>query len=1223
MYRRNWNVKPAPGTIIVPTQDSLAEGLVLALAFNEQTGKTAFDASLSGNNGTLGSLASWSSDTRGPVLALPGSSNSGNAVSCGNGASLKFGTGPFSAFARFTVNNGSATQYIMAYGSSGVLWYMRINGATQLLFAAGSTALTTTVSTIVNSSRHTIAMVRDAAGNLTGYFDGVKVGSGTGFTGTVNGSGGLSLGADIFGGANFFGGSLDCAFVANRAWSAGEVADLHVVPFRAYRSVSPAIPAAFAPGIASVTPPTLYANNTTTVAVVGYGTTWPANSTNTFSLSGAPAGTTIASQSVTDATHASVTIQSGATTGSFQLSDGSHTFGMSVAPDSLVAVPATIPAHHGGNLTLTLTGAGTNWQQGVTTFTPSGVTGVAKVSQNIASATSATLVITTGSGTGTLMISDGSVSTTIQVQAATLAITPTAGASTGNFGLTLTGTNTVWTQETASTLFSASGVDSPSIAGASIAVQSDTHATGTLAISGNTAGAVMITDNSVTGSTATFTAEAAPSGSLHITAPLILSRTGGGASLFGGQASAWFAFRLKVNSNAGLNLTSGTQVLDFAGSWTTTYAVTYFPATGTLQVFVGGPSAASNSAQRFLAKVPVQLGIDYHFLLAWSNGSQTLYVNGIPHTTTAIATATYAYGAVQFGGNAGVNIGGAPQAMDHALADIPMGNGYVPTAIEALALAGGTMSPLQLATPALAWWPLGGGTIGTNPVSNDLTTAWGYLADFTGNGNTLSVATTTPASSLSNATYAAAIPMASPILVSAAIDKTGKWAVFEAAGAAQVNGVNPPAPILSINADPTLHRNGSGTVQTGSRVSYPQTGDTPHVMYLLQCGGVKDIAIVDGGAGYTSPSIAVNNTGTGGSGLALGTPVLQAGVTGYTLTNAGSGYGQPPAVVFSAPGGGTTAQGYAVTYGAFLAGVVVTNPGSGYTSAPTVTFNYAGVTGSGAAATATISGGAVTGVTMTSFGSGHAAPPSVTVGAPPNTGGPAGNIAAGHNVVNGVVTGRARAIVYGPDAAAWGGTPGAIRAIVPWVGGLIGCGQGYTTAPAVTISAPGGTGTQATATAVVSGYIASIPVTSQGSNFNSPPTFTITDAGATRTAVLRPIMTGAAGFAASGTTASGSASVTGLASTAAMQVGQSVSGSGIPAGATIQAINSGTAITLSANATAAGTPSLWIADVLTYDAPASFPRAGYPPRRSPRRRGAARRWRISGGAAAATRRAPA
>jgi fibronectin-binding autotransporter adhesin len=59
-----------------------------------------------------------------------------------------------------------------------------------------------------------------------------------------------------------------------------------------------------------------------------------------------------------------------------------------------------------------------------------------------------------------------------------------------------------------------------------------------------------------------------------------------------------------------------------------------------------------------------------------------------------------------------------------------------------------------------------------------------------------------------------------------------------------------------------------------------------------------------------------------------------------------------------------------------------------------------------------------------------------------------------------------------------------------------------------------------------------------------------------------------------GTTTSGSNSITGLTSTSDLAVGMLITGTGIPANATITAINSATQITISGNATATGTPSL-------------------------------------------------
>lgn len=60
-------------------------------------------------------------------------------------------------------------------------------------------------------------------------------------------------------------------------------------------------------------------------------------------------------------------------------------------------------------------------------------------------------------------------------------------------------------------------------------------------------------------------------------------------------------------------------------------------------------------------------------------------------------------------------------------------------------------------------------------------------------------------------------------------------------------------------------------------------------------------------------------------------------------------------------------------------------------------------------------------------------------------------------------------------------------------------------------------------------------------------------------------------YSLTGNTTTGQASVTGLSSTSGLEAGMSVAGTGIPAAAKIASVTSGTAITLTANATANGT----------------------------------------------------
>jgi hypothetical protein len=169
---------------------------------------------------------------------------------------------------------------------------------------------------------------------------------------------------------------------------------------------------------------------------------------------------------------------------------------------SFTASPTDVPKGHAGNITLTLAGTGTSWAGGGSQFSVSGVTGAAKVSESVTSATAATLVITTGTGTGTLTISDGTNSTTVTVSAATLGISPTAGNLNSIQTLAVTGTHTLWASETAAGLFSVSGGTGASIG--TPTVTTDTAATVALTV-GTGAGTLTVTDTS-TGATATFAA---------------------------------------------------------------------------------------------------------------------------------------------------------------------------------------------------------------------------------------------------------------------------------------------------------------------------------------------------------------------------------------------------------------------------------------------------------------------------------------------------------------------------------------------------------------------------------------------------------------------------------------------------------------------------------------------------------------------------------------------
>jgi len=172
------------------------------------------------------------------------------------------------------------------------------------------------------------------------------------------------------------------------------------------------------------------------------------------------------------------------------------------AASPFTIAPAAVPSGHSGNITLTLSGVGTSWTAG-TVFTTSGVANVTKISQSVTSATAATLVVKTGSGTGTLTVSEtvtgGSVAS-LAVVSAGLTIGPNSGNPNSFQNVTLTGSGTLWSQETAAGLFTVSGGVGASIGTPTITANGAGVVTLTV---GSAAGTLTITDTS-TGATATF-----------------------------------------------------------------------------------------------------------------------------------------------------------------------------------------------------------------------------------------------------------------------------------------------------------------------------------------------------------------------------------------------------------------------------------------------------------------------------------------------------------------------------------------------------------------------------------------------------------------------------------------------------------------------------------------------------------------------------------------------
>lgn len=172
----------------------------------------------------------------------------------------------------------------------------------------------------------------------------------------------------------------------------------------------------------SVAPPGVGANTATTITATGTNTIWLSEpgSPPLFSAAGV-SGAVVSGIAITNDTAATLTLTTGAATGTATLTDTStastSTIGVFASPPGIASSPTFVPANLTG-FTLALTGTDTTWTPGTPgspTLSISGVTGVSKVSQHIISATSATLVITTGTTTGTLTISDGSYSGTVAI----------------------------------------------------------------------------------------------------------------------------------------------------------------------------------------------------------------------------------------------------------------------------------------------------------------------------------------------------------------------------------------------------------------------------------------------------------------------------------------------------------------------------------------------------------------------------------------------------------------------------------------------------------------------------------------------------------------------------------------------------------------------------------------------------------------------------------------
>ena len=127
-----------------------------------------------------------------------------------------------------------------------------------------------------------------------------------------------------------------------------------------------------------------------------------------------------------------------------------------------------------------------------------------------------------------------------------------------------------------------------------------------------------------------------------------------------------------------------------------------------------------------------------------------------------------------------------------------------------------------------------------------------------------------------------------------------------------------------------------------------QTGGVQaNAVTALVSGGntVGSIQLVNGGSGYTTASnITVTLSGGGGTGAQAiaGIATFATGTVQVAVIDGGSGYSGYTTPVTISGGGGTGAVGTAVISGNTITQVIMTNPGSGYTNAANITVSVTG-----------------------------------------------------------------------------------------------------------------------------------------------------------------------------------------------------------------------------------------------------------------------------------------
>lgn len=280
---------------------------------------------------------------------------------------------------------------------------------------------------------------------------------------------------------------------------------------------------------------------------------------------------------------------------------------------------------------------------------------------------------------------------------------------------------------------------------------------------------------------------------------------------------------------------------------------------------------------------------------------------------------------------------------------------------------------------------------------------------------------------------------------------------------------------LSMGVDSvTLLSGGSGYTTSPLLLFSAPVGSGAEGYAKISGGVVTELVITSYGSGYTSIPVP---TISGGSGATATAQLVPTTVNTITVDNPGSGYLSPPAVSIIG-GGGQGATAAATLTGDSIDTIVVVTPGSGYTSPPSVVIE------GNATATANLTPTQLQSITVSDGGTGYTHVPNVVISG-------AATAVAVLNITGllsiDITTGGSNYVtdptVVLTNGAGQVGIPVAPITKVNRSFSLdqilvTDSGSGYSSTPAVTISAPEiSTGVQATSTATLGSGTGSFSIT--------------------------------------------------------------------------------------------------------------------------------------------------